>query len=529
LRLGRREVLRYAVVAGAGLVAIPLIGCGGADEEKGKATSTLIEGVLPTGAEGVVWREWFGPSDAPAQVERPDASLRTFGGVRPDKATRTLSMEDHPYHGIESAAWAADVERAYFGTRSVSPPYQLVRFNPADNTYTYYTSTSDYRYCNTIVVDNGLVYAGLHHATTAGAFIGVFATTTSPPVLIDTYGPYGDYFMQSIVSDGAYLFVGNANRQVMLIRLADMVLVDTLTLTYASGGLVHAMCYDPVSGFAFPNVQGGASFKIHRSGETLIEDVAYNHGHLAADDVAVAGGYLWLPIATTLPGGQVGYIPISTFDSCTLVACGPAGNYAEGVLTDVDGEHIWVCWYNVTGGQLTRLKVSDLSYERIWLATGEDKPDDIIQYAPGKYLVATWSYPSQIINLTNPFPDTALERSDAPGTVYCDWAVLRGYCEEAPETQVSDLHTYTDGQNILGDGWYAHGARAKNYVQAVAGAALSVANYGSDLEDEPTDIFGWMEESPMTLEGVLDNPNSGDVGEAGVDECFLVLQLYTVI
>ena len=39
LKMNRREVLRYAVVAGVGLVAIPLIGCG-ESEEKAKATST---------------------------------------------------------------------------------------------------------------------------------------------------------------------------------------------------------------------------------------------------------------------------------------------------------------------------------------------------------------------------------------------------------------------------------------------------------------------------------------------------------
>jgi pimeloyl-ACP methyl ester carboxylesterase len=41
LRMNRREVLRYAFVAGVGLVAIPLIGCG-KDEEEAKATSTPV-------------------------------------------------------------------------------------------------------------------------------------------------------------------------------------------------------------------------------------------------------------------------------------------------------------------------------------------------------------------------------------------------------------------------------------------------------------------------------------------------------
>jgi pimeloyl-ACP methyl ester carboxylesterase len=46
LRVNRREVLRYAFVAGVGLVAIPLIGCG-ESEEKAKATSTPVATAVP--------------------------------------------------------------------------------------------------------------------------------------------------------------------------------------------------------------------------------------------------------------------------------------------------------------------------------------------------------------------------------------------------------------------------------------------------------------------------------------------------
>jgi pimeloyl-ACP methyl ester carboxylesterase len=46
LRVNRREVLRYGFVAGVGLVAIPLIGCG-ESEEKAKATSTPVATAVP--------------------------------------------------------------------------------------------------------------------------------------------------------------------------------------------------------------------------------------------------------------------------------------------------------------------------------------------------------------------------------------------------------------------------------------------------------------------------------------------------
>ena len=47
LRVNRRDVLRYAVIAGVGLVAIPLVGCGGDEKEKGKATSTAVATAVP--------------------------------------------------------------------------------------------------------------------------------------------------------------------------------------------------------------------------------------------------------------------------------------------------------------------------------------------------------------------------------------------------------------------------------------------------------------------------------------------------
>jgi len=46
LRVNRRDVLRYAVIAGVGLVAIPLTGCG-ESEEKAKATSTPVATAVP--------------------------------------------------------------------------------------------------------------------------------------------------------------------------------------------------------------------------------------------------------------------------------------------------------------------------------------------------------------------------------------------------------------------------------------------------------------------------------------------------
>jgi len=46
LRVNRRELLRYAFVAGVGLVEIPLIGCG-KDEEEARATSTPVATAVP--------------------------------------------------------------------------------------------------------------------------------------------------------------------------------------------------------------------------------------------------------------------------------------------------------------------------------------------------------------------------------------------------------------------------------------------------------------------------------------------------
>lgn len=523
-RLSRRRLIQIGGMGAAGAMAAAYLGCGGGEEATGDATPSLAEAGTTAPPATVFWRRWFGPAAAPGKVQW-DGNLETLGACAPEKVTTSLAAGES---WIEASGWASDVSMAYFGCRNPSPPYHLIRFDPATNTYTAYTSTDTARYAMGLVVAGGSVYVARRHTVTAACFVDVFSTRSSPPALVNTY-QWGSAGTASIATDDTYLFIGTSLGSILLVRLSDMTLVDTLSLP---GFLaIHALVYDAASGYLFANSLATGAYKIHRSGDTLVQDAAFNTGRIVCDDIAVAGGYLWLPYESASPGGLVGRIPTTTFDSCENITCGPAGNLLEGVILDSDGLHLWLLWTvdSTEGpGGLTRLRLSDLNCERIWLDSADGKPDDIIQYAPGKYLVSDWADPSKIINLSNPFPSTGIKPPES-GESCSYWASLRPYVETTPEVEVASPLAYTDGANGLGTGWTAKGNRATSYTEptgteGVSGDPLTTGAYPS-LEATPEDIFGWTSGRPKALEGSVANPNVGDVGVAGTDECFLVLQL----
>ena len=396
-----------------------------------------------------------------------DGDLGTAGAGAPDTVTTTLASGESY---IEASVWAPDVGRAYFGTRNPTP-YHLIRFNPADNTYTAYESISPTRYCMAVEVAGGTVFVA--HRGYAAASISTFATSASPPELIQTYN-YGSYATASLATDGTYLFVGNAHSQILLVRISDMTLVDTLQLTTAVYGEVHALEYDSGSGLLFASIPygyAGYTFKVHRSGDTLVKDAEYLTGHEITDDIVVAGGYLWLPVESW--GGTILRVPLTGFDSYEEITFGPTSQGAMGVMLDSEGTHLLVISHDVSyNSQLSRLTLADLTYQRLWFADNELNVDDIIEYAPGKYLISTMGSPAQIINLTNPFPDGGVDKPTS-GYDYTYWASLRPYAETTPGVSISDLKVYTDGSNGLGTGWSALGGIATDYAEPTGTEGVS--------------------------------------------------------
>jgi pimeloyl-ACP methyl ester carboxylesterase len=121
LRIDRRELLKYAVVAGVGLVAIPLIGCS-EKEEKEKATATPVATAVPPSgffnSDGVkIHYETFGEG-APivlvhgfsADIQGNWVSTRWVDTLRP---VRRVVALDNRGHGLsdkphDSAAYGND-------------------------------------------------------------------------------------------------------------------------------------------------------------------------------------------------------------------------------------------------------------------------------------------------------------------------------------------------------------------------------------------------------------------------------------
>jgi hypothetical protein len=516
LRVNRREVLRYAVIAGVGLVAIPLIGCG------------KTEYSPPTAK--VFWRRWFGPAAAPGKVEWKGTEV--LGAAAPNKTTVTVNELQGWIN--DGSCWAADVQRAYIV--SVTEPFNLVRFNPADNTYTAYTAPSGYNNAWGVCTTGGKVYVPSSDVADKIS-VSVFLTSYATPVLdsVHEYDAAGQTVgdSNSIATDGTYLYVGSGYGLILMVRLSDMVLVYTLTLTHARN--VHAIGYNPTDGFLYcgggtgVNKEVASKISIDRSGETLTETAHYHHncGGMT-DDVAFSSTHAWFGPEGGIIHGQVLLIPLATFASHELVTCGPPDAYCNGSFLDWDGLHMWTCWYMGTHTGLTRTTLNDMTHERLWLADDEINPNEVVQYDTNKYLIATYQSPNKVINLTNPFPDVALKRPGS-GSSYSYWVPIRPYVEVTPDDSISSLVVYTDGSNGLGTGWSGQGNSAKEYTQptgteGVTGDVLNTTNYPS-LDGAPVDIFTWDSGTPNTLGGSLSNPNVGDIGTAGTDGCFVVLQL----
>ena len=527
-RMGRRRFLS-GVATMAGALAAACAG-GGKDGQKAadyrNATPYKTEGANPAPAR-LFWRRWFGPAAAPGKVQW-NGKIHTLGACAPDKSTVTLDTTESY---SDASAWASDVQRAYIGC--MTTPFHLDRFDPATNTHTYYTAPTGYNKAWSVCVTGGKVYVpssgpdGLGHI-----YVSVFNTSDETPSLVAVYGYTGGtadaMYPSSLATDGSYLYLGLVD-QVLLIRLSDMALVDTLTLTHT--GSVHAIGYNTADGYIYCTGNLDVAYKLARSGEDLTEVAHYHHNcGTMTDDLAFSTTHLWLGPEGGSIFGSVLLIPLSTFASHTLVTCGPPDALCNGSFLDWDGLHMWTCWYmGATPSALTRTTLSDMTHERLWLANGDGYPNEVIQYDTNKYLIASWGAPTIVTNLTNPFPDIPIERPSS-GSNYSYWVPIRGYVEADVERRVGSVNVYTDGENGLGTGWSAIGHRATEYVQPagmeeVTGDVLSTTSYPT-LQSAPVDMFGWTAANPMTLGGSQATPAAGeDLGLYGTDYCFLVIQL----
>mgnify|MGYP000898412873 CR=1 FL=1 len=105
----------------------------------------------------------------------------------------------------------------------------------------------------------------------------------------------------------------------------------------------------------------------------------------------------------------------------------------------------------------------------------------------------------------------------ASGLNYSYWVVRRLNATVTPDTAINNVRVFTDGTNGMGTGVGLVVARATDYVQAtgsvgVSGTVLSVAEY-ADLVAEPVNAFTYTVSAPLTLDGSISNPSTGQFGD----------------
>jgi hypothetical protein len=117
-------------------------------------------------------------------------------------------------------------------------------------------------------------------------------------------------------------------------------------------------------------------------------------------------------------------------------------------------------------------------------------------------------------------------RRPEAGLKYSYWITERLNCTVTPGGTINNIRVYTDGVNNLGPGITVKGAKASTglnagYRQAGlsgediegdTGQVLNQTNH-TGLDAVPADIFGWTEAAPLSLNGSISNPNTGEFGD----------------
>ncbi len=105
------------------------------------------------------------------------------------------------------------------------------------------------------------------------------------------------------------------------------------------------------------------------------------------------------------------------------------------------------------------------------------------------------------------------------------WMTVRLHAKTPPSGKIDNIKWFADGMNNFGPGVGKIGQVSNSYVQATgtegeSGDELSMANHAG-LAAEPQDVFSWDEENPLSIEGELVGPETGDFGQFFVAQMFV--------
>jgi hypothetical protein len=468
-------------------------------------------------------RLWFGPSAAPGKIQ-VDGVAQLMAAEGADRAK--VDLTGSTTWIADACCWASDVQRAYIQTREISAPYQLFRVNPVDLSYQVYVAPAGDVYGDGAVATGGYVYITDYYQPDSGhTQITRFPTSwdfsgESQATRYDL-GSYG--WADVVATDGTYLYVGTGGKYVLKVRLSDMAVVATLYSNFSGAhSYIHAIGVDDTYVYFWQMPKVG---KVAKS--DLSTGLAYSASldpRDMGDDMAMTTDHVWL-IQETPVSGSIWKIAKSDL-SATEIVCGPQLT-GDGLTIDPGGAHVWASFCNAAGASvLSRVKVSDSTYQRVWLADLDSYSNEII-FAPDintvLVVVGVVGGPASVVKLTDLFQDAPCRRPTSE-VRRSYWWPLRLYAETTPANWIDVLGAYSDGVNSLGTGVSLKGDTATAYTQptgtpGTGGDDLTWDNYPTLYSYDGDDVFGWTDAAPKGITGSLANPNVGDFGD------FVVLQM----
>jgi len=460
------------------------------------------------------WRRWFGPVGAEAKISWDDITT-LLGSRPPDKLSATCSAGIKQFHG---SGWHAGEGRAFFCTRTA--PWYLIRVDPDNpSDYEAWESPGGESWADDLVIVGDKVYV-VYNAGDSWTHIAEFDATAETLTRTD-HNISENKIPYTITSDGTNLYLGCADGVIIKVVPGSWWAADARILSETAYN-VHNLRYDSQTSKLYAT----ANKYIFRVGlgSGLPEEEKDDLGAYITDDIALITDYFFCGLEIDDP--HVGKIvKVQKTDLSTQVAtfiC-PEHWPCGSIATESD-DYIWAVFHAAgEPGIVSRIKVSDMSAQHIWLADTEYGPDEVLLCGDNRtIMVPTWhNDPGKLVTLKNVIPNTAYDRllKQVGLSSQSYWAPLKWYGNRICD--VDALRCYGDGVDNLGAAVVLFGGVATAYTEPTGtlgetGTFLTTGVYPSI--DAVVDVIDdWLPGEKKTVPG--SGAAAGDIGD------FVVLQL----
>lgn len=304
---------------------------------------------------------------------------------------------------------------------TATTPGKLLRFNSPLvnlNDYTVLTFPSDGNHNNPAEIIYNPALDGLH-ILFSDAPGGIHIATIDP----DTLASMAEFHIAgfnapafsglTLAMDHLFVLTKTAPSQLLKINPATGAVVSVGTLANMQNG--HALTNDGAFIYGVGQSMVEPLALIFRAnpdnlGDALFQEQVLGEAVLIADDLAVVGGTLWLPIEFTPPGLPTGQLtgvhlsPSGFSPSRTAAFTGRSlGSFGVGS----DGARIWSTWQGAPGEIIAHHPVlGDQPLYRAQFPLGFESTNELAFTPAGDTIfVSFWAIPARVARLPNPlFP-----------------------------------------------------------------------------------------------------------------------------